>query len=279
LCNGYFPDQLKIDVKPASMSGGSLMQKCNFDLSGRIAIVTGGGTGIGKGVAAGLSQAGATLILCGRRRDRCENASREIQQRTGAEAYAFPCDVTDKKQIEDLVKMVDDRFGHIDILVNNAGVVSDCHVFDLTEAEWNRVLDTNLKGCFLFSQSVAKVMAETRTGVIINISSQLGDVVRPNRVHYVASKAGVKMLTKALAVDLAPYGIRVNAVAPGPIETDMTVSVLSDSKMKSKILEHIPLGRVGQPHDIAGAVVFLASEAAAFITGVTLYVDGGYLAV
>lgn len=261
------------------MSGGSLMQKCDFDLSGRIAIVTGGGTGIGKGVAAGLSQAGATLILCGRRRDRCENASREIQQRTGVEAYAFPCDVTDKKQIEDLVKMIDDRFGHIDILVNNAGVVSDCHVFDLTEAEWDRVLSINLKGCFLFSQSVAKVMAETRTGVIINIGSQLGDVVRPNRVHYVASKAGVKMLTKALAVDLAPYGIRVNAVAPGPIETDMTVSVLSDSEMKSKILEHIPLGRLGQPHDIAGAVVFLASEAAAFITGVTLYVDGGYLAV
>jgi len=255
------------------------MQKCDFDLSGRIAIVTGGGTGIGKGVAAGLSYAGAKLILCGRRRDICETASREIQQKTGADAWAFPCDVTDQTQIEDFVKMIAERFGHIDILVNNAGVVSDYHVFDLTEAEWDRVLDINLKGCFLFSRSVAKVMAETRKGVIINIGSQLGDVAKPNRAHYVASKAGIKMLTKALAVDLAPYGIRVNAVAPGPVETDMTVSVLSDSAMKSKILEHIPLGRIGQPHDIAGAVVFLASEAAAFITGLTVYVDGGYLAV
>jgi NAD(P)-dependent dehydrogenase (short-subunit alcohol dehydrogenase family) len=255
------------------------MERCYFDLNGRIAVITGGGTGIGKSIAAGLAEAGATVVLCGRRLHKCEEACREIGTKTGSEAYACQCDVTDKKQIEGLVRDTVNRFGHIHILVNNAGVASNYHALDLPEEEWDRVLDTNLKGCFLFSQAVGRIMAARKSGAIVNIGSQLGDVARPNRVHYSTSKGGIKILTKALAVDLASYGIRVNAVAPGPVETEMAKPALSDPDLKSKILDHIPLGRVGQTHDIRGAVVFLVSDAASYITGVTLHVDGGYLAV
>lgn len=255
------------------------MKRCYFDLSDRIAVITGGGTGIGKSIAAGLAEAGATVVLCGRRRHTCEAACSEIRSKTGSEAHACQCDVKDKKQIESLVSDTVNRFGHIHILVNNAGVASNYHTLDLPEEEWDRVLDTNLKGCFLFSQAVGRIMAARKSGTIINIGSQLGDVAKPNRVHYSTSKAGIKMLTKALAVDLASYGIRVNAVAPGPVETEMARPALSDPDLKSKILDHIPLGRIGQTDDISGAVVFLASDAASYITGVTLHVDGGYLSV
>jgi gluconate 5-dehydrogenase len=138
------------------------MGKCFFDLNDKIAIITGGGTGIGRGIALGFAEAGATLILCGRRRSVCEEACHAIEKKTGAQAYAYRCDVTAKKQIEHLVKDTVQRFGNIDILVNNAGVVSDYHVLDMPEEEWDRVLDTNLKGCFLFSQAVGKVMADIR---------------------------------------------------------------------------------------------------------------------
>jgi len=255
------------------------MGKCYSDLNDKIAIITGGGTGIGRGIAIGLAEAGVTVILCGRRRSVCEEACHAIEKKTGAQAYAYQCDVTARKQIEHLVKDTVQRFGNIHILVNNAGVVSNYHALDMPEEEWDRVLDTNLKGCFLFSQAVGKVMADTGGGVIINIGSQLGDVAKPNRAHYVTAKGGTRMLTKALAVDLAPYGIRVNAVAPGPVDTEMARPALSDPDLKAKILERIPLGRVGEAKDIAGAAVFLASDAASFITGATIYVDGGYLAM
>ena len=255
------------------------MDRSNFDLSGRIAVITGGGTGIGKAIASGLAQAGATVVLCGRRHHKCEAACSKIGSRTGSQAYAGKCDVTDKNQIESFVSDTVKRFGNIHILVNNAGVASNYHVLDLPEEEWDRVLDTNLKGCFLFSQAVGKIMAAGNGGTIINIGSQLGKVTRANRVHYSTSKGGIKILTKALAVDLAPHGIRVNSVAPGPVDTEMARPALSDPDLKSKILDHIPLGRIGQTEDISGAVVFLASDAASYITGVTLYVDGGYLTV
>ena len=171
------------------------------------------------------------------------------------------------------------QFGQIDLLVNNAGVTSTYHVLELPEAEWDRVININLKGYFLCSQAVGRVMAKAGGGVIINIGSQLGDVARPNKAHYVSSKGGIKMLTKALAVDLAPYGIRANAVAPGPVETELAAPVLSDPAWRTSILARMPVGRLGQPRDVAGAVVFLCSEAASLITGVTLYVDGGYTAL
>jgi NAD(P)-dependent dehydrogenase (short-subunit alcohol dehydrogenase family) len=250
-----------------------------FDLTERIAIITGGATGIGRAIADGLAAAGANIAICGRRINLCEKACEEIQQRTGVSAVARQCDVSRKKEIEAVVKDVVGRWGHIDILVNNAGVTSTYNVLELPEEEWDRIVNINLKGCFLFGQAAGQVMARKGGGVIINIGSQLGEVARPNRTHYVASKGGVRMLTKAMAVDLAPHGIRVNTVAPGPVETELTKPLLSDQNLKDEILKHLPIGRIGQPSDIAGAVVFLASDAASFVTGVTLYVDGGYLTI
>jgi len=256
-----------------------LIRPSSFDLTGRLAIVTGGGTGIGKAIAHGLAEAGANLVICGRRLEKCEEACGEIGGKTKVKTFPYRCDTTSKNEVEALVKAVLSQFGHIDILVNNAGVTSTYHVLDLPEAEWDKVINTNLKGYFLCSQAVGKSMVERRKGVMINIGSQLGDVARPNKAHYLSSKGGVKMLIKALAVDLAPYGIRVNCVAPGPVETEMAAPVLSDPALRSEFLAHLPLGRLGEPKDVAGAAVFLASDAASWITGTTLYVDGGYLAI
>jgi NAD(P)-dependent dehydrogenase (short-subunit alcohol dehydrogenase family) len=254
------------------------MKPSSFDLTGKVAIISGGATGIGRAIADGLAEAGASIVICGRRFHKCEEACKEIQERTGTRALAHRCDITSKDEIETLVNTVLDECKRVDILVNSAGDTSNYHVLDLSEEEWDRVININLKGYFLCSQAVGRIMAASRGGVIINISSLLGDVARPNRVHYCSAKGGVKMLTKALALDLASYGIRVNAVAPGPVETEMVAPILADPTVKAEILANLPIGRIGQPEDIAGAVVFLASEAAAFVTGTTLYVDGGYTA-
>jgi NAD(P)-dependent dehydrogenase (short-subunit alcohol dehydrogenase family) len=254
------------------------MKPSSFDLTNKVAIISGGATGIGRAIADGLSEAGASVVICGRQFQKCEEACKEIEERTGTRALAHRCDITSKDEIETLVNTVLDECKRVDILVNNAGVTSNYHVLDLSEEEWDRVININLKGYFLCSQAVGRIMAASRGGVIINISSLLGDVARPNRVHYCSAKGGVKMLTKALALDLASYGIRVNAVAPGPVETEMVAPILADPTVRSEILANLPIGRLGQPEDIAGAVVFLASEAAAFVTGTTLYVDGGYTA-
>lgn len=249
-----------------------------FQLKGKVAVVTGGGTGIGKAIALAMAEAGASVVVCGLRLDQCEQTCLEISNRFGSKTLAHACDVCEKVQIEHLVDKVLSEFGRLDILVNNAGVTSNFHVLDLAEEEWTRVINTNLKGPFLFSQAAGRAMARSGGGVIINIGSQLGEVARPNKAHYVSSKGGIRMLTKALALDLAAHGIRVNSVAPGPVETDLAAPLLRDPVARSAVLDRIPLGRVGQPADIAGAVVFLASEAASFITGTTLFVDGGYLA-
>jgi len=250
-----------------------------FQLRDKVAVVTGGGTGIGKAIASAMAEAGASVVVCGLRLDQCEETCLEIGRKFESKTLAYSCDVCDKAEIENLVSKVMAEFGRIDILVNNAGVTSNFHVFDLPEEEWDRVINTNLKGSFLFSQSAGRVMAQSGGGVIINIGSQLGEVARPNKAHYVSSKGGIRMLTKALALDLAAYGIRVNSVAPGPVDTDLAAPLLKDPISLSAVLGRLPLGRIGQPGDIAGAVVFLVSDSASFITGTTLFVDGGYLAM
>ncbi|MBW2030816.1 MAG: 3-oxoacyl-ACP reductase FabG [Deltaproteobacteria bacterium] len=251
----------------------------SFELTGRVAIVTGGGTGIGKAIAFGLAGAGASVVICGRRFKTCESTLRQIQEKTGAKGMAYQCNISKKTDVETMVNDVFGSLGRIDILVNNAGVTSDYPFLELPEEEWDRVISINLKGSFLCSQAVGRIMARSKQGVIVNIGSQLGEVARPNKAHYVSSKGGVKMLTKALAVELAPYGIRVNNVAPGPVDTDLAAPVLSDPRLRSEVIGRLPIGRIGKPSEIVGAVIFLASDAASFITGVTLYVDGGYVAI
>lgn len=248
-----------------------------FGLSGRVAVVTGAGRGIGRALALGLASVGATIIVTERDEASGADTAAAITQ-AGGTALALPCDVADRRSVTEMVASATAHFDRLDILVNNAGVTSTYHVLDLPEEEWDRTLNVNLKGVFLCSQAVGRVMAEAGGGVIINIISQLGDAARPSKAHYVSAKGGVKMLTKALAVDLSPYGIRVNAVAPEPIETEMTAPLLADPAQRSAFLERLPIGRLGRPEELVGAVLFLASDDAAFVTGTTLYVDGGYLA-
>lgn len=210
----------------------------------------------------------------------CKKVCQEIEKEKG-EALAFKCDVSKKKEVEEMVKKTISKWGKVDILVNNAGIVQFVPFLELTEKQWDKTLDINLKGYFLVSQAVAREMVKQRLGTIINIASvamgQQG-VGIPNIVHYCASKGGVVGMTEALAVELAPYKIRVNAISPGMIETPMIDPVKKDSNTLNKFLKRVPLGRIGKPEEVSQLVVFLASNASSYITGSTFVVDGGWLA-
>lgn len=251
-----------------------------FSLKNKVALVTGARRGIGKGIALALAKAGAKVIVTDIDEKECQEVVKEIEK-LGSQGLAKKVDVTNKKEIEEAVKAAIDKFGKLDILVNNAGICPFKPFLELTEEDWDKVLDINLKGYFLCAQAAAREMAKQKWGRIINIASvamgQMG-VGMANIVHYVASKGGVAAMTEALAVELSPYGINVNAISPGLIETKMAEPVISDPAAKEAILKRVPKGRVGQPKDIAHAVVFLASEEADYVTGAILVVDGGWLA-
>jgi NAD(P)-dependent dehydrogenase (short-subunit alcohol dehydrogenase family) len=246
-------------------------------IQGRVAIVTGAGGGIGRALAQGLARAGASVVLADKRAD-AGAALAETINGDGGRALARACDVTSRESVEAMVAETVAQFGPPRILVNNAGTTSTHSFLTLPEEEWDRVLGVNLKGPFLCGQAVARHMAEAGGGAIINVTSQLGEVALRNKAHYVSAKGGLKMLTKAMALELAPLGIRVNALAPGPIETELTAPLLADLAVRSALLERIPLGRFGQPEDLVASLLFLAGEGSRFVTGTTLFVDGGYLA-
>jgi len=251
-----------------------------FSLKNKVALVTGARRGIGKGIALALAEAGAKVVVTDIDEKECQTVAKEIEK-LGSQGLAKKLDVTNKKEIEEAVKLAVDKFGKLDILVNNAGICPFKPFLELTEEDWDKVLDINLKGYFLCAQAAAKEMAKQKWGRIINIASvamgQVG-IGMANIVHYVASKGGVAGMTEALAVELAPLGINVNAISPGVIETKMAESVISDPAVREATLKRVPKGRVGQPKDIATAVVYLASEEADYVTGAVLVVDGGWLA-
>jgi NAD(P)-dependent dehydrogenase (short-subunit alcohol dehydrogenase family) len=251
-----------------------------FNLDGKVALVTGARRGIGRGIALALAEAGAKVVVTDIDEKECEAVVKEIEK-LGSEGLAKKLDVTNKKEVEEAIKAAVDKFGKLDILVNNAGICPFKPFLELTEEDWDKVLDINLKGYFLCAQTAAKEMAKQKWGRIINIASvamgQTG-IGFPNLVHYVASKGGVAGMTEAMALELAPYGINVNAISPGVIETKMAEPVISDPAAREGILKRVPKGRVGQPKDIASAVVYLASEEADYVTGAILVVDGGWLA-
>jgi len=252
-----------------------------FNLSNKSAIITGARRGIGKGIALSLAQAGADVLVSDIDLEDCKEACAEIEEKTGQRAIPFKCDVTKKAEVHAMVDKAVEVFGSLDILVNNAGIAQFKDFLELTEEDWDKVLDVNLKGQFLCAKAAAKEMVKGGWGRIINIASiasgQVG-VGFQQVAHYTASKGGVTALTETMALELGPKGIRVNAIGPGIIETEMTDEMLSDEQTAEGILARTPVGRYGNPGDIGAAAVYLASEEADFVNGATLFVDGGWLA-
>ena len=249
----------------------------DFSLTGQKAIVTGSSKGIGRGIALALAHAGADVVVTSRDAARAEPVAQEIRG-VGRDALAVALDVADVESIDCMVPAVLEHFGRIDILVNNAGINIPELAVDVTEAHWDAVLDTNLKGLFFCSQRVGREMLDQGRGKIVNIASQMGLVGGRLRAAYCASKGGVVQLTKVLAIEWSRHGVNVNAVAPTFIRTPLTEPMLADEAFRQEVLSNIPLGRIGEVEDVVGAVVFLASSAADLITGQTLLVDGGWVA-
>jgi len=251
-----------------------------MNLKGKVAIVTGARRGMGRTHALTLAKAGAKVVVSDISEEECQKVVDEIEK-SGGEAVAVKCDVSKRAEVDEMVKKTVEKFGKIDILVNNAGIAQFVSFLEMTEEEWDRTLDINLKGYFLCAQAAAKEMAKQKSGVIINIASvamgQQG-VGFPNIAHYCASKGGIVGMTEALAVELAPYNIRVNAVSPGMIETPMIDPVKKDPKMMEALLARVPMHRVGKPEEVSNLVLFLASDDSSYMTGSTVVIDGGWLA-
>jgi NAD(P)-dependent dehydrogenase (short-subunit alcohol dehydrogenase family) len=249
-----------------------------FDLSGRRALVTGGARGIGRHLAIGLAEAGADVCVVSRSLEACEAVAAEVEDR-GRKGLAFACDVADPASIDELVG----RVGPIDVLVNNAAMVWAAPTLDYPLRGWDRVFDLNVRGLFYLSQQLGRGMVEAGQGSIIHIASISAWRGAPDEeqpvIAYNASKGAVVALTVDLAVKLAPHGVRVNAIAPGPFLTDMMNHIRHDEERLARYESTLPLGHSGREDDIKGVVVFLASEASRFMTGQTLVVDGGLMAV
>lgn len=248
-----------------------------FDLSGKVAIVTGAGRGMGYHIALALAKYGADIVVCSRTASELKSVGTEIEK-LRRKALIQQMDVTKVSEINGMVERSVKAFGHIDILVNNAGVNVTQWAVDVTEEAWDRVLDTNLKALFFCAQAVGRVMIRQKKGKIINISSQTGTIAIPQRAAYCSSKGGVNQLTKLLAIEWAQYNINVNAIAPTFIETPFTKPMFEKEGFREYVLGNIPLGRIGKPDDVTGAVVYLASEASNLVTGHILLVDGGWTA-
>ena len=246
-----------------------------MNLTGKIAIVTGASRGLGKAMALGLAEAGADLAIVSRGMEQLKAAASEIEQ-LGRKALPIAADISSLKDVNAMVGKAMDEFGRIDILVNNAGTTAIMPAEELTEEGWDRV-DVNMKSTFFCAQAVGKVMMEQRAGKIINTTSILSVIGVPMSTPYAASKGAITQITKTLAIEWAKYNINVNAIGPGYFRTELTKALQEDETRSERILSRIPLGRWGDPDDLKGAVVFLASEASDYITGQTMYV-GGWLA-
>jgi NAD(P)-dependent dehydrogenase (short-subunit alcohol dehydrogenase family) len=250
-----------------------------FNISGRVAIVTGGGRGIGFALAKGLASSGATCVIADINSEGAKEASALIRKE-GWKAKSIAVDVAKRDSVQDMVTQTIKESGQIDILVNCAGIIVRKPIEEFTDAEWDSIMDVNLRGIFLCSQIVGKEMIKRKQGKIINISSNIAQVLQPLRGVYAVSKAGVSHLTKAMALEWAPYHINVNAIAPAPTMTELNKKYFKEhpEDLKER-LRSVPMGRLGEPQDYVGAAIFLASRASDFVTGQTVFVDGGSILI
>ena len=244
----------------------------NFSLEGKVALITGASYGIGFAIAKAMAGAGATIVFNDIKQELVDKGLAAYKDE-GIEAHGYVCDVTNEDAVNEMVGKIEKEVGVVDILVNNAGVTRDGLVMMMKEADFDAVIDTNLKGTFLCMKAVSRIMMKQRYGRIVNLSSVVGLRGNAGQVNYAASKAGVVGMTKSLAKELASRGVTVNAVAPGFIETDMTAAM--PQAAKDAMMPTIPMQRLGAPEDVAKAVAFLASDEAAYVTGQVLAVDGG----
>jgi len=248
-----------------------------FDLSERRALVTGAGGGLGFAIAQGLARAGAQVVLNGRNRDKLDTAQRALKDE-GMTAHAVPFDVTDASAVNDAIGDIERRIGPLDIVVNNAAINRRQPLADVSDVHWRELMAANLDAPFFVARAVIPGMKTRRRGKIVNICSLASDIGRPNIVPYAVSKGGLRMLTRALAVELAPHNVQVNGIAPGFFRTDMNAPLIADAEFSAWVARRTPAGRWGEPQEIAGAAVFLASSAADYVTGAILFVDGGFSA-
>lgn len=246
----------------------------HYRLEGKTAVVTGGGQGIGKAIALTLAEAGANTVIVDINKETAESAAKEIEAK-GVKSAAVVCDITDSEAVKNMVKSILEQFSTIDVLVNNAGITKDGFIMRMTDDQWDAVLNINLKGAFNCIRGVTRQMFKQRSGTIVNISSVIGVMGNAGQVNYAASKAGLIGVTKSAAKEFASRGIRVNAIAPGFIDTPMTHAIPEEHK--NKYLEAIPLKRYGDPKEVGRLVLFLASDASSYITGQVINVDGGLI--
>lgn len=243
-----------------------------MQLTDQVAVITGGGRGIGREIALAFVKAGAHVALFDINQDQLNQTAAELQA-LGRKAEGFVVDVTDGKQVDEGVSKVLDKLGRIDILVNNAGITKDGLLIRMDDSQWDRVLNINLRGTFLCTRAISKILLKQRHGRIISIASVVGIFGNPGQANYAASKAGIIGFTKAVAKELGSRGVTCNAIAPGFIKTEMTDAL--PEQAKQRLMEAIPMGSLGEPADVAQAALFLASDSAKYITGHVLVVDGG----
>ncbi len=249
-----------------------------FDLSGKAAIITGGSKGLGLAMAAGLASAGARVMLVNRNADEGTQAANELSQDFGIQAISFAADITDQQQTEAMAQAAMDAFGQIDILINSAGINIRGAIDEVTPDDFNKVMNVNVNGTWLCCRAVTPFMKQVSRGKIINVASTLGLVGLANRTPYTASKGAVVQMTRALALELAPFNINVNAICPGPFLTEMNLPIADTEESKKFVVGATALGRWAELREIQGAAIFLASDAASYMVGSILTVDGGWTA-